>query len=440
MQTVSYKNINRLALPAIASGIVESVLSLTDMLVVGRVTLDTVESVAAVGLVGTILSSFVWVFAQSQNALSTIISQYLGAGKLKRTFSLIPQALALNFMIGLVICFIGWRYVHLILGWFNAEDKLLNYAASYWRIRILGFPLTLLSFILFGAFRGVQNTYWAFICSLTGAITNAILTIILVHGWGDKVLAMHVNGAAWGSLISQSVILMMAVYFYIFKSPLKISWYWRPHPELKRFLHLSFDFILRTASLNLAMYIANSLATSLGPRFIASHVLIMNLWMFFAFFLDGYAHAGNAMSGKMLGERNYAGIMELSRKVSKASVLLAVGIIVLCGIFYPWIPMLFTSEQTLIDTFYQFFWLAILIQPINALAFAYDGIYKGLGEAKVLRNNIAIATFLGFIPAAYLLFYLGAGMYAIWAGFYIWMSIRSFPLKRRLEKKYGMKG
>ena len=436
MQGISYKNINKLAIPAIAAGVVESILSLTDMLVVGRLEIDTVEAVAAVGLVGTILSSFVWVFAQSQNALSTIISQHLGAGKLKRTFSLVPQALLMNLLAGLIICVVGWKYAEVIMGWFNAEGNLLNYTTSYWRIRIFGFPLTLLSFVMFGAFRGVQNTYWAFICSLTGAVANTALSIVLTHGLGDWIPAMHIQGAATATLISQAIILMMAFYFYFFKSPLKFHWRWNAHPELKTFLHLSFDFILRTASLNLAMYIANALVTSLGSEYLASHVLIMNLWMFFAFFLDGYAHAGNAISGRLLGQKNYKGIIEVGKMVSKVSVLLSLGIIVLSAITYPWIPKLFTSETHIINTFYQYFWLAVLIQPINAVAFAYDGIYKGLGEAKKLRNNIAIATFLGFVPVTYSLFYLGFGMYAIWTGMYVWMFIRSFPLKWQLEKMY----
>lgn len=436
MSIVSYQSINRLALPAIAAGIVESVLALTDMLVIGRVQLDTVASVAGIGLVGTILSSFIWVFAQSQNALSTIVSQHLGAKQLQKTFALIPQALFLNFLIGLIVCWVGWNYVENILGWFNAKDKVLEYATSYWKIRILGFPLTLVSFVLFGAFRGVQNTTWAFYCSLIGAITNAMLTIVFVHGWSDWIQPMHVRGAAWASLIAQSIILFLALYFYIFKSPLQIKWIHHAHADLSKFLKLSFDFILRTASLNLAMYIASSMATSLGEEYIATHVLMMNLWMFFAFFLDGYAHAGNAMAGKLLGGKQYQAIIVLSKKISKASVYLSLGIIVFCTVGYLWIPKLFTSEQILIDTFYKYFWLAILIQPINALAFAYDGIYKGLGEAKILRNNIAVATFLGFIPVVYLLNYLGAGMYGIWFSFYIWMGIRSFPLKWKLEKKY----
>lgn len=436
MFSISYKSINRLAIPAIAAGIVESVLALTDMLVIGRVELDTVASVAGVGLVGTILSSFIWVFAQSQNALSTIISQHLGRHQLDKADGLVPQALLINLMIGLFICWIGGQYVETILGWFNAEGKVAYYASSYWKIRIIGFPMTLVSFVLFGAFRGIQNTTWAFYCSLVGAVINALLTIILVHGISPWIPPMHVLGAAWGSLIAQSVILVMALYFYVIKSPLKLKLKRSAHPDLNRFLQLSFDFILRTASLNLAMYIASGLATNLGEQYIATHVLMMNLWMFFAFFLDGYAHAGNAISGRILGAKRYQDILLLSKRISTASVYLAFGIVIICSLGYLWIPKFFTSEEVLIQTFYQYFWLAVLIQPINALAFAYDGIYKGLGEAKVLRNNIAWATFIGFIPTIYLLNYFGAGMYGIWISFYVWMGIRSFPLKWRLEKKY----
>ena len=64
------------------------------------------------------------------------------------------------------------------------------------------------------------------------------------------------------------------------------------------------------------------------------------------------------------------------------------------------------------------------MQPINAVAFAYDGIFKGLGEAKLLRNTLLISTFLVFLPFALLGTYLEWGFYAVWGSLFAWMVSR----------------
>ena len=77
----------------------------------------------------------------------------------------------------------------------------------------------------------------------------------------------------------------------------------------------------------------------------------------------------------------------------------------------------------------------ILGLPMNTLAFVYDGLFKGLGEMKYLRNVLLAATFLGFIPALYLGKALGWGFYAIWIAFAVWMAIRGFSLGLEIQEK-----
>ena len=76
------------------------------------------------------------------------------------------------------------------------------------------------------------------------------------------------------------------------------------------------------------------------------------------------------------------------------------------------------------------------MQPINAIAFMFDGIFKGLGEAKYLRNVLLVATFLGFTPTLLIADYFGLKLYAIWLGFLVWMLIRSSTLVIKFRRKY----
>ena len=80
---ISFKRIQQLAIPAIISGIAEPVLSATDAAVVGNIKEFGIESLAAVGIVGSFLSALIWILGQTRSAISTIVAQNLGAGKIQ---------------------------------------------------------------------------------------------------------------------------------------------------------------------------------------------------------------------------------------------------------------------------------------------------------------------------------------------------------------------
>ena len=94
--TVSFKSINKLAIPATVSGIAEPILSITDTAIVGNIPVDGLESLAAAGIVGSFLSMLIWVLGQTRSSISAIISQYLGAGKITEIQDLPAQAIFFN--------------------------------------------------------------------------------------------------------------------------------------------------------------------------------------------------------------------------------------------------------------------------------------------------------------------------------------------------------
>ncbi|MEP4002433.1 MAG: hypothetical protein ABJM12_18640, partial [Ekhidna sp.] len=80
--------------------------------------------------------------------------------------------------------------------------------------------------------------------------------------------------------------------------------------------------------------------------------------------------------------------------------------------------------------------IIILGLPINSVAFVLDGVFKGLGEMKYLRNTLLVATFLGFIPVLFLGKYLNWGLTGIWLAFTIWMLVRGGALVWKFRNKF----
>ncbi|MDR9448865.1 MAG: MATE family efflux transporter [Psychroflexus sp.] len=433
---ITFSNINRLAIPAIIAGIAEPLISLADVAIIGNVSYDSVPAQGAVGIVGSFLSALIWILAQTKTAISAYVSQSFGAKRMISIKTLVPQLLLFNLMLSLVLYVVTSLTANYIFEAYNASGQLLEYSISYYRIRALGFPLTLLTFAIFGVFRGMQNTYWAMKCSLIGAAVNIGFNFLLVFGIEGLFEGLHIIGAAYASLLAQLTMFLMAIWFYIKKTPFVFKVKRKINPKMKDVLIMSGNLFIRTASLNVAIYMANAYATDYGKNFIAAQSILMNIWLFFSFFIDGYANAGNAMGGRLLGEKNYLDLWRLSKKISFYAIIIALGLGIICVLLYSQIGMLFNKDADVLRIFKDMFWIVLLMQPINALAFIYDGIFKGLGEAKYLRNLLVVATFGGFVPTLLLADHFGLQLYSVWIAFGVWMIIRSFTLVFKFRSKY----
>ena len=435
MSKISFKEINKLAIPAIISGIAEPLLSITDTAIIGNIDINPTEALAAVGIAGSFISAFVWILAQTRSAISVIISQYLGANKINKILNLPSQIIFINLIISVLIYFLTVFFVEEIFEMYNATGLILKQSVSYYKIRALGLPFTLFIFSVFGVFRGLQNTFWPMIISIVGTLSNVVLDFVLIFGIDGFIPALHVEGAALASVIAQVIMAILALILMLKKTPFSIEFSFSFHPEIKRLLSLSFNLIIRTIALNIALYMSNAYATKYGANYIAAQTIAFQIWLFFAFFIDGYSSVGNIMSGKLLGEKNYTKIWVLSKQLSQYTVIISIILGAVCFFLYFPIGKLFTQQKEVLELFYSIFWIVLVMQPINAITFVFDGIFKGLAEAVTLRNTLLIATFLGFIPTLLIGNYFNLKLYAIWIAFTVWMLLRGGILIRVFRKK-----
>jgi putative MATE family efflux protein len=395
---ISFKRIQQLALPAIIAGIAEPVLSSTDAAVVGNISEYGTESLAAVGIVGSFLSTIIWILAQTRAAISAIVSQSLGAGNIDQLKSFPAQAIFFNVFISLIILFSTYFFIEEIFVFLKAEGKILEFSTDYYYIRVWGFPLTLFTFAVFGIFRGLQNTFWPMVIASSGALINIGLDFLLVYGYDGWIEPMGVKGAAWASLIAQIIMATLALFLLVLKTNVSLNLKKKIHPEVRRLVNMSFNLFIRSVALNIALLIAVREATALGKEYIAAHTIAINLWLFSAFFVDGYGAAGNILGGRLLGAKRYHQLWVVTKRTNLYNIIISLILIVIGILFYKYLGLLFSKDSLVLNTFYSIFILVLISQPVNALGFTLDAIFKGLGEMKFLRNVLIGSTFFGFIP------------------------------------------
>ena len=425
---IRFKNINKLAIPALIAGIAEPLLSITDTAIIGNIDSNATESLAAVGIVSAFISMLVWVFGQVRSAISSIISQYVGAHKLEEVNNLPAQATAIVLLGSLFVLAISYPFATQIFEFYNATGMILDSAVIYFKIRIFGFPFSLFVFAIFGTFRGLQNTYYPMLIAITGALLNIVLDIVLVYGIEGIIAPMHIEGAAYASVLSQIVMAGIAASLLVKKTSISLKVQLPFNKEIKRMLGMISNLFIRTIALNVALYFGTSYATSYGKEYIAAYTIGLNIWFLGAFMIDGYSSAGNILSGKLLGAKDYQTLLKLSRKLTKYGFVIGGCLAIIGGLFYESIGTIFTKESVVLEKFYASFWIILAMQPLCAITFIFDGIYKGMGEMKILRNLLLLSTGVVFIPVLLVFDAFDYKLHAIWIAFTCWIVVRGFPL------------
>jgi len=103
-------------------------------------------------------------------------------------------------------------------------------------------------------------------------------------------------------------------------------------------------------------------------------------------------------------------------------------------LFYTVIGSVFSKDIEVLAEFQNIFWIVLVMQPFCALAFIFDGIFKGLGRMKHLRNVLLFSTFIVFIPILFWLDNLGYKLHAVFIAFTFWIIARGIPLIIKFRK------
>ena len=435
--SVKISDIQKLAIPALISGIAEPILSITDTIIVGNMEENATISLGAVGIVGSFISMLIWVFGQTRSVIASIIAQALGQKKLKEVKDLPAQGILIIIFSSFLIILLTYFNSEGLFKFYNASGNLLKFCVEYFNIRVWGLPFTLLTIGIFGIFRGLQNTYYPMIIAIVGAILNIVLDIILVYGVEGFINPMFIQGAAYASLIAQISMAFLAVILLYKKTNIKLVVKFPFNPKIKSFMQMFGNLVIRTASLNVTLYFCNAFATKYGDEFIAAYTIAINLWFLVAFIIDGYSSAGTILSGKLYGEKSYGVLMKFGNDLTKIGVKIGIIMCIIGFIFYYPLGRIFNNDPVVLQEFYNVFWIVLAMLPLCSIAFIFDGLYKGLGWMKDLRNVLLFSTFIIFVPFVILFDHYELGLHGIFYAFTLWILSRSIPLIIKFRKTFN---
>lgn len=308
------------------------------------------------------------------------------------------------------------------------DSPMLKPADQYLKLRSLGAPAVLLSLAMQGVFRGFKDTKTPLYATVAGDLTNIILDPIFMF-----VFSLGVRGAAIAHVISQyliSVILFWRLAQQVDLLPPNIKYL-----QFGRFLKNGFLLLMRVIAVTFCVTLAASLAARLGSTSMAAFQVCLQIWLATSLLADGLAVAGQAILASAFATKDYSRAIVTSSRVLQLGIVLGVILAIVLGVGLSFGAKLFTKDIHVLQLIGVGIPFVAATQPINALAFVFDGI--NFGASDFAYSAYSMVTVAIFSILLLLILSSSHGFVGIWIALTIYMSLRAFAGFLRMGTRTG---
>jgi MATE family multidrug resistance protein len=419
------KEILQLAGPNIISNISIPLLGSIDLAIVGH--LNSTAYIGAIA-VGTMIFNFIyWSFGFLRMGISGVSAQAYGENHQEKQQKILLQGLLISQILAVFLLIMQIPIEKIAFSLIDGSAEVEKFAADYFYIRIWAAPATLALYVFYGWFLGMQNAKIPMIIAISGNIINTVANFIFVY-------TFHLNssGVALGTVVAQYTSLILAILLAKkhFPEQLKLNIKIKhiiTRLELKQFTKLNSDIFFRTLCLIAVFTFFTSSSAAKNDTALAVNTLLLQFFMFFSYFEDGFAYAAEALIGKSMGEKNQKLIIEYVRKIFKWGFIVSLLFSLLYLQFSKQLLYLLTDSKSLKEAADEYKYYIFLIPIVSFATFIWDGIYIGATASKEMRNSMIIATFLVFFPAYFLfkdIFHMQN--HSIWLALLLFLFARGF--------------
>lgn len=409
------REILRLAVPALGALAADPLVSLVDTAFVGRLGAAALGSLAVAAAVFGVAFALFNFLAYGTTPL---VARRIGEGRSGDASRIASAAVLVGLVLGVLSAVVLIASAPSILRVMGASDETLGGATTYLRIRALALPAVMVVTAGHGIFRGLQDTRTPFVITAGLNVVNLVLDPILIFA-ADLGLA----GAAWATLIAQGVGgLWFALSLLRRGRRMGLVWRVPQRRDLRNLLGAGRALVLRTGSLLAALTLATAVAARIGTSAVAAHQVMFQIWIFLSLVLDALAIAGQAMIGGTL-TRDREAAAAMARRLLGMGLVFGLGLAAVLAAVGPWLPGWFTDDAGVVGLLRDVYPFLILMQPLNALVFVWDGIVIGATGFAFLAWST-----LGSAAAAVVVLALVLPMGWSLAG--VWWSIVALMLGR----------
>ncbi len=416
------RSILELTIPSVVSNITVPLLSLVDTSIVGH--MSDANNIGGIYIGSTIFSMIYWVFAFLRMGTTGIIAQARGADDTSGILYGLCRSLFVGLLVSCLLCILQIPLLWVALQIVSPPDGLVaSYATQYFRVCIWGAPAMLTTYCLSGWFIGMRDTRTPMMMAITQNVVNIIMSLLFVY-----VLHADIRGVAAGTVVGLYSGVFVGLYRLRSKIPIhhKISFLkLLQGSEMWRFVKVNHDLFLRTICLVIVTVSFTRFSSQLGEGQLNANAITMQFFIFYSYFMDGLANAGEALSGEFWGKKDISSLCQLVNSLFKVGIILTFAFMILYYISCSPIILLLTNDidvfRLTVVTVRQWAWL---IPLVSFSAFIWDGVFIGLTWSR----GMLLSTFTGLVVffSIHNLFSGLTGSNCLWLSFLLYLATRGF--------------
>ena len=409
-------NINRsilkLAIPSIFANITVPLVGMVDIAIAGHLSAQAATLIGGIAIGSMLFDLLYWNFGFLRIGTGGLTAQAYGAGNRHECAKILGRSLAMSLIIAMLLIVIQWVVVKVAFFFVDCTPEVQSLATRYFYIRIWAAPATLSLMAFKGWFIGMQDSVSSMICDVTVNVSNILLSIALAFGLSIGGLSllpkMGFAGIAAGTLVAQWLGLITAVMILVLKYRKSTLNQLQPDDfktlfkdgQTRNFFVMNADLFIRSLCF-IAIYIGFTVISASYKSDILLSVssILMKLLLLFSYFTDGFAYAGEALTGRFIGAKDSSNL----RSTVKWTFVWSMGVALVFVLIYHFAgtPMLrvMTSDVAVIDAAKGYMSWLLLMPLVGCAAFTWDGIYIGATASRRMRNSMLWAA--GVFAAVY---------------------------------------
>ncbi|PZE22237.1 MATE family efflux transporter [Paenibacillus xerothermodurans] len=385
------KVIRQLVGPSLVENILLNVLQMIVMIMVGHV---GAEAVTAVGLTNQPIFFALAIFMALNIGTTAIIARAMGAGNVEEANLTAQQTFILSMLLSVGVIILSYLYAENIMIFMGATPEVMQEGVGYAQIMFLSLGFTILSMSLSAVLRGAGDTRTPMKINVLSNIIVVVLGYPLIYGIGI-IPGLGVAGAAIATALAKAFAAIWVLKVLFGKgSYIKLSWSQVGtfhYPTIRRLVKIGLPSMGEQFAMRLGQLVFTIVVSGLGTAVFAAHTICFNI-MGFAFMPGmAFALAASTLVGQGLG----AGKPDLAEKFgweTQRFGRIFGGITGVCFIILaPYIMMLYTNDQTVINAGSSALRIIGCIQTFQATQFILAGALRGAGDTKIPL----ISTFVG---------------------------------------------
>lgn len=424
------RQILHIAIPSIISNITVPLLGLVDVTIVGH--LGSASYIGAIAVGGMLFNMIYWIFGFLRMGTGGLTAQAYGQHNTQEGTRILLRSLSVSLLLALALLVLQYPIRLIAFMLIDASPEVQELATRYFHICIWGAPATLGLYSFTGWFIGMQNSRYPMYIAITQNIVNIAASLFFVF-----VLHMKVEGVALGTLIAQYAGIIMAYllcisHYHPFRQQVRRMQLFEQN-AMKRFFLVNRDIFLRTLCLVAVTVFFTSTGATYGDVVLAVNTLLMQLFTLFSYIMDGFAYAGEALSGKYTGSNDKIRLHQTVRNLFGWGSAMAL----LFTLTYLWggqdFLQLLTNDTEVIAASGTYLLWTVAIPFCGFSAFILDGICIGTTSTRIMLKSMATASALFF--GVYFLCSGSWGNHALWMAFLVYLAVRGLMQGYLLRNK-----